>query len=454
MTVDQARLDASLDRLFGASPDPDQRRAASGGGRGLAIISGGPGTGKTSTVVRILAALFEQQAGLTAALVAPTGKAATRLGGSIREQRESLDVAVGIRDRLPEDASTIHRRLEVRPDRRTRFRHDGQNPLPADVVVLDEASMVDLALMTKLVEAVRPEARLILIGDKDQLASVAAGHVLGDIADAATPGGPLADSFVLLGTSHRFVPAIGELARAIQRGDESEVVALLGAKTPGLDWIQPSRQAAQDDAVLRTLALGGWSGLARSVHGSEPAAAMKLLERFQILCAHRRGRWGSELLTQTITGWLAEAGEIPPHREWYAGRPVIVTVNDAALGLYNGDVGLALTDPDNALRVHFPRPGALGGGTRALAPSQLPTFDAFYATTVHKAQGSGFDDVVVVLPAEPSAVLTRELLYTAVTRARKSVTIVATEAVLRHTVRQRVERASGLRAALRGEARR
>ena len=444
LTIDEDRLQASLEKLFGDRHDPDQRRAAElAARRGLAIISGGPGTGKTSTVVRILAALLEQDASLSVALVAPTGKAAMRLSGSIREQRAALPLSAELLERLPDEASTIHRRLEWRPEARTRFRHDADNPLPADLVVLDEASMVDLALMTKLVESVKPDARLILIGDKDQLASVAAGHVLGDIADAAAPGGPLAEAFALLGTSHRFVPAIGALAQAIQRGDPDEVLALLRMDDAAVRWLQP------DDETLRQLALAGWSGLARAVHAQPPSESLKLLERFQILCAHRRGRWGSETLTQHIAGWLVEANEIPPHREWFIGRPVIVTVNDAALGLFNGDVGIACEDLDGVLRVHFPSTvGSGGGSTRALAPSQLPTYDPFYATTVHKAQGSGFDEVVVVLPQEPSPVLTRELLYTAVTRARKRVTLVANEAVLRHAVKARVERASGLRMAL------
>ncbi|MCC6623392.1 MAG: exodeoxyribonuclease V subunit alpha [Deltaproteobacteria bacterium] len=467
--IDRAALAASLDRLFGAAPDPDQRRAAElAVERGLAIISGGPGTGNTSTVVRILAALLEQEPTLSATLVAPTGKAAARLAQSIREQRAALPLAPDLKERLPEDAATIHRRLDTRMDQPTRFRHDAENPLPADVVVLDEASMVDLALMTKLLEAVRPEARLILLGDKDQLASVAAGHVLGDIAQAAGPRGALASSFSLLRTSHRFVAGSGidALARAIQAGASDEVLALCRTGGEGIQRLDP------DEDALRRLALAGWIETTGRVLGARaPEDALAALGRFQILCAHRRGRWGSERLTVDVAGWLAEAGAIQRYKEWYPGRPVIVTVNDAALGLFNGDVGLTLAEPEGlgpdgaargpderALRVYFERVTPTGPGagtgvdaaarTRALAPSQLPTFDPFYATTVHKAQGSGFDEVVVVLPPEPSPVLTRELLYTAVTRARRAVTLVASEAVLVHTVKTRVERASGLGAAL------
>jgi len=448
-TVDDQRLAETLDRLFAsADPDPAQRAAAETAvRRGLTIISGGPGTGKTSTVVRILGALVEAQPTLRAVLVAPTGKAATRLSESIRSQRNTLAVTPDVAARIPEAAATIHRSLGYRPQSPTRFLHDREHPLAADVVVLDEASMVDLAMMTKLVEAVPKHARLIFLGDKDQLASVAAGHVLGDIAEAAQPGGPLAASFALLTQSHRFSErgGIGALARAIKIGDEAAVIATLRANHDEIAW-EPN-DLPDAETRLRELAIAGWAPLSRRL--ATPESALAALPGFQLLCAHRRGRWGAEHLTQEVRAWLAEAEHIPPGDEWYPGRPVIVLVNDHAQDLWNGDTGVVLRDADDLLRVHFPRAGdSPDQRTRALSLAQLPTHASFYATTIHKAQGSGFDHVVAVLPPEPSPVVTRELLYTAITRARKKVTLVASEAVIRHAVRTRVQRASGLAAAL------
>jgi len=443
MSVDDARLSQTLDSLFAsADPDPAQRAAAETAvRRGLTIISGGPGTGKTSTVVRILGALVEADPNLRAVLVAPTGKAATRLSASIREQRGDLPASIA--QRIPEAASTIHRCLGYRPQSPTRFAHDAEHPLAADVVVLDEASMVDLAIMTKLVEAVPRHARLIFLGDKDQLASVAAGHVLGDIAEAAEAAGPLADCFALLTRSHRYseTGGIGALARAIKSGDEDQVIATLSARHPEIEWVD------NDEARLRELAVSGLGSLSRRY--ASPKEALDALPAFQVLCAHRRGRWGAERFAEEIRLWLVASGQLTSHDEWYAGRPVIVLVNDHAQDLWNGDTGLVLRDPDGQLRVHFPRSGG-GETTRALSIAQLPTHAAFYATTIHKAQGSGFDHVVAVLPPDPSPVVTRELLYTAVTRAKKKVTLMASEAVVRHAVNTRVQRASGLGAALRG----
>lgn len=449
MPIDHARASATLDRLFAsADPDPAQRAAAETAvRRGLTIISGGPGTGKTSTVARILGALVEADPTLRAVLVAPTGKAATRLSESIRSQRAALDLPPEVAAKIPEAAATVHRSLGYRPQTPTRFAHDRDHPLSADVVVLDEASMVDLAMMTKLVEAVPRRARLILLGDRDQLASVAAGHVLGDIAEAALPGKPLADCFAVLTKSHRFSEdgGIGALARAINLGDEERVMAILRAESgPDGELAWQPNDTPDAEQRLRELAVAGWAPLSRRL--GSPETALAALPGFQLLCAHRRGRWGAEHLTHEIRLWLAAGEHVPIGEEWYPGRPVIVLVNDHAQDLWNGDTGVVLRDPDGLLRVHFP--SAAGPASRALSLAQLPTHAAFYATTIHKAQGSGFDHVVAVLPPEPSPVVTRELLYTAVTRARKKVTLVASEAVIRHAVRTRVQRASGLAAAL------
>ncbi len=458
--VDEARLKTTLDRLFsnstGHTADPAQRAAAEAAvRRGLTIISGGPGTGKTSTVVRILGALLDLQPDLRALLVAPTGKAATRLSASIREQRDSLGLPATTLAKIPETAATVQRRLGFQPQNPTRFAHDATHPLPADIVVLDEASMVDLALMTKLVEAVPPHARLILLGDKDQLASVAAGHVLGDIAEIAAPGEPLEKTFAQLTYSHRFAKAggIGRLADAIKAGDPDAVVDLLRGGLPNVTWLEPTKEphayrpAGYDR--LERLAVDGLAPLYD--HLGSPAEALMAMPRFQILCAHRRGRWGAEALNDQIHRWLLKHQVLPTDDEWHPGRPVIVLVNDPAQDLYNGDTGVTLLDPDGTLRVHFPTLAVANQilATRALSLAQLPRHAPLYAMTIHKAQGSGFDHVVAVLPPEPSPVTTRELLYTAVTRAKERVTLLATEQVLRHATTTRVQRASGLPDALR-----
>lgn len=449
-TVDEARLSTTLDRLEASQhKDATQRTAAETAvRRGLTIISGGPGTGKTSTVVRILGALIDQQRDLRAVLVAPTGKAATRLAASIREQREKLPPELA--EKIPEDAATIHRRLGFRPQNPTRFTHDADNPLAADVVVLDEASMVDLALMTKLVEAVPPHARLIMLGDKDQLASVAAGHVLGDIAAIAAPGEPLEHAFAQLTFSHRFDKAggVGQLAEAIKAGDPDEVVSRLRSGLSGLTWVETSEKPRSYDA-LEDVVVHGLSPLFTQL--GSPESALTALPAFQVLTAHRRGRYGAEAFNPLIERWLIKRQILPTGFDHPPGRPIIVLVNDASQDLYNGDTGITLHDVDGTTRVHFPvaAAGSEVTASRSLSLAQLPSHAPLYAMTIHKAQGSGFGHVVCVLPPVPSPVTTRELLYTAVTRARERVTLFASEAVIRHSVSTRVQRGSGLPDALR-----
>lgn len=505
--IDGAWLRQGLDRLFpatGASPDWQRIAALLAAQRRFCVISGGPGTGKTYTVVKILALLVEQALRLSGraprvTLVAPTGKAAARLSESIRRAKNELDCSEEVRNAVPEEAATIHRCLGTVWGSSTRFRHDADTPLRTDVVLVDEASMVDLALMSRLVAAVPPEARLILLGDQDQLASVEAGAVLGDICNTGVPrrysralvedigrltgdrlpldaDAPRAtgiwDCIVQLTHSYRYGPesGIGALARAINAGDSAAAIAVLeSGDYADVALVEPAENAGLSDA-LRQAVLQEFQPFL-----SQPTAEEQLqaLERFRVLCAHRRGPGGVEVVNQQIEEALAGAGLIRPEGQYYSGRPIIVTRNDYQLKLFNGDVGL-ITDNSNAdqvedLTVRPEEPPSLrrrlegpsqraafflgaDGEPRFLSPSRLPPHETVYAMSIHKSQGSEFDQVAVILPPRLSPVLSRELLYTAVTRARHRVTIHATKEVIEQAIARRVERVSGLRDLLWGVA--
>jgi exodeoxyribonuclease V alpha subunit len=447
--VDGALLRRGLDRLFG-SPEPhapDRQRLAAHVCvmRRFCIISGGPGTGKTTTVTKILALLQEQSIArrgrkLDIVLVAPTGKAAQRLRESIEKARGALDVTDEIRALVPSDATTIHRRLGTIPGSATRFRHDAQNPLACDVLLVDEASMIDLPLMTKLVEALPPEAKLILLGDRHQLASVEAGAILGDLCG-------LADGVVQLERSFRYAETSGirALALAVNAGDGDEAVRLL---TSG----------DHDDIALLPGLGGGGTGMAKRTHAlreravagyraffaeRDPLRAAAALNGYRVLCAHHRGPFGTLAMNPLLEAALRDArllraGSGSP---WYDHRPVLVTENDYAVNLFNGDVGIALRG-DEGMRVHF---ATADGVDRALAPSRLPRHDTVFAMTVHKAQGSEFEDVAFVLPDAASKVMTRELVYTALTRPKRGVVVFGAPDVIRAAVGRVALRASWLR---------
>ncbi|MEM7156366.1 MAG: exodeoxyribonuclease V subunit alpha [Myxococcota bacterium] len=490
--VDASLLRTGLDRLFapskGLKADPWQRLAALvATRRGLTVISGGPGTGKTSTVVRILA-LLQQQAlthrgrPLRMQLFAPTGKAAARLGESIVARVDELPVDEAVRRTIPTQPSTIHRGLGYRPSTPTHFAHGTDNPLPVDLALVDEASMVDLALMAKLVAAVPPQARLILLGDKNQLASVEAGAILGDICrtegrpaysreftqeltelagpdavpeQSQEPGPPgIGDCIVELATSYRFSAkgGIGGLARAINGGDGTASVRSLG-RPIGPDAaprqrnpvaLVPLREEDDLPEVLRPLVLDGFADLLRS---RDPAERMRALSQFRLLSPHRRGRYGVVSLNRLVEQLLAQADLINPREAWYDGRPIIVTENDHQLELYNGDVGLIHRDDNGQTRAVFQ---TAAGGLRWLAPARLPPHETVFAMTVHKSQGSEFDEIALALPPSVSPILTRELVYTAVTRAREKIVVYGSPGVLQHAVHRRIDRASGLREALWG----
>jgi len=450
------RVRGVLDRLFppsGDAPDMQKIAAATAILKGLSVISGGPGTGKTSTAARILAALVELAGGkrLAIGLAAPTGKAAARLEAALAALPATRDL--GLR------AVTLHRLLGFSGGAMPRF--DAANPLPLDVLVVDEASMIDLALAAKLVRALPPATRLILLGDKDQLASVEAGAVLASIAAGAKgfspamrsalaratgerlpEGGeatPLGDSVVLLERSYRFDAAsgIGRLARAVRSGDAEAALSVLD------EGGEAAWQAHEAEALGAAVFAAYEPYFAAVASGADPANCFAALARFRALAALRGGPFGVEAINRSVERRLAARDAAVLHRRWYPGRPVMVTRNDYALRLANGDVGIALADPsaNGGIAIVFE---TAEGGFRKLSPARMPECETVYAMTVHKSQGSEFDDVLLVLPAEPSPVLSRELVYTGVTRAKRRVALASTPEILRAALATRVERDSGL----------
>jgi exodeoxyribonuclease V alpha subunit len=503
---------AVLQTLFDPVDAVDWQQVACGLAlrRGLTLLTGGPGTGKTYTAARLLVllqSLAEQP--LRVALAAPTGKAAARLHQSIESALVKLSgPAVRHLTEHLRPAQTLHSLLGVQPDSR-RFVHDASQPLDVDVLIIDEASMVHLELMARVLEALPLTARLILLGDKDQLASVEAGSVLGDLCDhvparpyapetcawvqAATGqslppqvrAGPtdtvsdLAQQVVMLRTSQRFGGAIAALAQAVNAGDAMKALALLHAAYPGESGGPLALQQPQHAHALGELALHGRAGAAggyrsflsllkagpghEGVDGAEGVEArqtwirqlLRSFEGFRVLSALREGPWGVAGLNKVIEQALAHAGLIRPGSlggGWYEGRPVMVTRNDPALGVFNGDVGIALrnprgsgTDVDAMLRVWF----LDGEQLRSVAASRLAAVETAWAMTVHKSQGSEFSHTALVLPDHSSAVLTRELVYTGLTRARRAFTLIAPNPeVFAQALQRRTRRASGLKAVL------
>ncbi len=452
--IDEATLQSSLKRLFPESTDELQKKAATVAlQRQFCVISGGPGTGKTSTVVRILALLLEQDGGKKQriAMAAPTGKAAARLKASVNSIRESLDCSDEVKASIPGDVVTIQRLLGTISGS-TRFRHSVQNPLFFDTVIIDEASMVSLPLMSALVAALKPTARLILLGDKDQLASVEAGAVLGDICNAAGAAGeehpfsPLSSSLVVLEKNYRFQPGSGiaEISLAVNAGLEREALALLKSNTTGNIVWQPSPCREELRDVLAAKVVEGYQGY---LEAAFPEEALERFDRFRILCALRDGPYGVSGLNVLVENILARKGLIAPSTIFYAGRPILVTVNDYSMRLFNGDIGIIRLDPENGgeLRVFFAAPA---GGVRSIPPERLPGHETAYAMTIHKSQGSEFERVLMVLPPVDNDLLTRELIYTGLTRAKKNVEIWADEDIFCSAVQKKRVRSSGFREAL------
>jgi exodeoxyribonuclease V alpha subunit len=472
-------------RLFSGQTGTRQSLAAASAVlRRLAVVAGGPGTGKTTTVARIVALLIEQAAaaGLPApltALAAPTGKAAARLEQAVHDAAPQLPVADPVREQLLDlHASTLHRLLGWRPGSYSRFRHHRLGRLPHDVVIVDETSMVSLSLMARLVEAIRDDARLILVGDPGQLVSIEAGAVLGDIvgpaggsllagADArielsqATghliasedpPAGvTVGDGIVVLDRVHRFGGGIATLASAIRAGAADRVIEILtDPRTQDVTWIPVDGSdpaAAEALEPVRERAVAAARSVIDAARSGAPRRALEALGAFRILCAHRRGPDGVSGWTATIEGWLeAELGGFIANDRWYVGRPLLVTENDYELGLYNGDTGVIVATRSGRAGAVFDR----GPSIVDYTPTRLAAIDTVYAMTIHKSQGSQFDVAAVLLPEPTSRILSRELLYTAVTRARREVLIAGTEETIRIAVGKPVARASGLRRRLWG----
>ena len=525
LNASDADLRQGLQTLFTVSEAaatsalPDWQRAACAiaARHRFSIITGGPGTGKTTTVVRLLALLQTQAlqlgAPLRIKLAAPTGKAAARLTESIGRQRAALTVSSAVREAIPSQVSTLHRLLGSLPDTR-HFRHHAGNRLALDVLVIDEASMIDLDLMDSVLAALPSSARLILLGDKDQLASVEAGAVLGELCLHAEEGyydpatlswlsavtgqafnqeashagltlgsvltQPLAQHTVMLRQSRRFGPdsGIGRLAQAVNRGDVVAAKAVLASQQSDAQALAPSdaaltqwliegdaaRSAVGYRAYLQVLQAQRPALRGLSVQAAEQAlsvwsqSVLLAFDRFRLLCAVHDGPAGVDMLNLRIAQALQREGWLTAATAWYEGRPVMMTRNDYALGLMNGDIGIALRVPSDApdqpdaLRVVFPRHAAGEEESAALhwvLPSRLDEAVTVFAMTVHKAQGSEFEHTALLLPPQRSPVLTRELIYTGITRAQKVFTLLtSSDGIWEMAMTQRVQRASGLRQAL------
>lgn len=430
----------------------------------LCVISGGPGTGKTTTVANLLACLLADQSQLRIALAAPTGKAAARLMESLASRAAHLPSEVSAR--LPREASTVHRLLGIHPHA-PKPRHHRDNPLPVDVQVVDEASMLDLSLATRLVEAVPRGARLILLGDKDQLAAVEAGAVFSELSlqaglspargqlmqeltgasatdIALTPAPfPLQDCVAWLSESYRFGrdSALGQLAAAMVAGEAGQAMALLQGQHSDLVWSSASGESLGEDA--RHALAAPWQPYVSAVQAGQPAAVFAALETFRILCARRSGLRGVDQVNALLEKALRPAlsdGSTPPAQPHYRGRPLLITRNDPATQLFNGDIGVLLPH-EGALAACFPDSR---GGYRWLPLARLPAHDTAFAMTIHKSQGSEFDRVCILLPGEDGPLLTRELIYTAVTRARRGIQLHAAFDILESCIQRRTRRYSGL----------
>ncbi|MDQ6934724.1 MAG: exodeoxyribonuclease V subunit alpha [Actinomycetota bacterium] len=440
--VDPERLATGLDRLFPGKSYPEQREVAEASvRRWTTVLTGGPGTGKTTTLARLLALLLDQSDNpLRIALAAPTGKAAARMRQAIAEAVAADDFPD--RDRagvagLP--AMTLHRLLGAQRDNSTRFRHNRSNPLGHEVVVVDETSMVSLTMMARLLEAVRPDARLILVGDADQLASVDAGAVLKDLVLGLGESAKLSSAVSRLRTPHRFGGGIDTLATAVRSDDADRAWNVLTSGASDVELIDPGDLGAVRAAVEPP----AWALLEAAEVGDRPVA-IRALGNHRLLCAHREGPFGAGLWNRRIQRWLQDRQGRDYLPRWYAGQPLVVMSNDYGLKIWNGDTAVVVADPasPSGLISVFEDPADPRG--RTLSLNRLSDVQTAHALTVHRAQGSQFEEVTVLLPDPESLVLSRELFYTAITRATSKVRVVASEESVRAAIARPAQRASGL----------
>lgn len=481
--IDGSTLKDSLNRLFpNIGTDEFNWHKVAGviaAFKKFCVITGGPGTGKTFTTAKILALLLElsRKDKLSILLAAPTGKAAARIGESIKAAKKTLNCSDDIIDAIPSEAYTIHRMLKTIPGS-PYFYHNAENPLTADIVVVDEVSMVDLALMSKLLSAVKNDARVILIGDRDQLASVEAGFVMSDICDRDNvhlfskyfykqfekltqckmevsskklkdnPG--LYDCMVVLKKSYRFTDTsgIGECSRAVNSGKFDETFSTLKSNPDQIDWKKISGPNDLSMALSKEV-INGYSDY---LNCRDPHRALELFNRFRILCAVKFGALGVIEINRLTEEILNRNGFIELDNlstyPWYRGRPVLITRNDYSLELFNGDIGITMSEPDSKSKDLYVYFSGVAGKLRRFLPYRLPEHETAYAMTVHKSQGSEFETVLLILPNQDYPVLTRELLYTGITRAKNHISIWGREGIIKTTILRKINRNSGLKDAL------
>jgi len=480
---EKERLQDSFERIFprddkDEKTNVDWRKVAAFVSirKGLCVISGGPGTGKTFAVARILALIIEQNRNgqLNIALTAPTGKAATRLQESIKKAKSGLNCHDSVKAAIPDEASTIHRLLGSIPNSPS-FRFNRENTLPFDVVIIDEASMVDLSLFSRLAQAAKPQSHLILLGDKDQLASVEAGSVLGDICDTGTihqfsplfideckrvtgedigqdsPDTSTAgmnDCVIQLTKNYRFseVSGIHAVSQTVNAGNGLQAIDLIRSENFGdIHW----KSLPRPDELPSRLEDWIMERYTAYMDASDPLEAFDLFNRSRILSALREGPYGVYNLNVVVEYILQKKGRIDSSGRWYHGRPIMITKNDYRLRLFNGDIGIVMTDhtKKTGMRVFFT---GTDGSVRSFPPIRLHDHETVFAMTVHKSQGSEFDNVLFVLPDRDTQVLTRELIYTAITRTKEKIQVWGKEDIFLTAVARRIQRSSGLRDALWG----
>lgn len=448
-----------------AAPDWQQAAVVSAAINNFTIITGGPGTGKTTTVAKILAILFKLNPGLKVALAAPTGKAAARMVDSLKSAALSLsdELASALQSLKP---NTLHRLLGSIPHS-PNFLHNKENPLPYDLLIVDESSMIGVALFAKLLDAISPDTRLILLGDKDQLASVEAGSLFGDLclsqpvlnvfekdrfelinalhgslpAEAQVePGGathPLFQHIVELKFSYRFedTGGIGLLSKAVIQNDFEKVQSFLHDDTKDDQVVIDQHYSA---SLFERLAME----YKKYIEEPDPKIALQKMNAFKILCAIREGEFGVQQLNRRVERLLNDSGILKIEGEFYENRPIIVTKNNYALNLFNGDMGLIRPDEQGVMKAWFED---AEGKLRGITPGLIGGIETVFAMTIHKSQGSEFDQVLLVLPTfEQLPILTRELIYTGITRAKNKVFIQGTEEVLKLASERKVQRASGI----------